>query len=194
MRLVGITIACIAILGSTSADASRRKKKPLSRPEPKAQQMPQDAFRACDLQLRDQIRDGGTWLTPTELKIDDARLTLAVTHAFGQSGRSVPRSIRGDSDDERRQQLRAHLAELRGAVEAGQSGNAWLVIAPKTMLPPAARSIAAENISPWYALLLAGTVDAGRSRSFRTCPWRTCRLRTEARWRKVTRFDEGPSV
>ena len=148
-----IIVGVMAVL-STAADASRRRK-PTPRPAPQAQQAPQDPFKACDLQLRDHIREGGTWLTPTDVKVDEARLTLEVTHAFGQSGRTVPRSIRGDSDEERRQQLRAHLSELREAVEAAKAARAWFVIASKTMLPTAARAVTGENTSPWYALLLA---------------------------------------
>src|SRR5918997_2231924 len=155
MRLATLTIACVMAVTSTAADASRRKKRPTARPAPQAQNVPQDPFKACDLQLRDYIREGGTWLTPTDVQMDEARLTLTVTHAFGQSGRSVPRSIRGDSDEERRQQLRAHLSELREAVEAAKATRAWFIIASKTMLPTAARSTPGENTSPWYAILLA---------------------------------------
>jgi hypothetical protein len=155
MRLATLAIACVMAVTSTAADASRRKKRLASRPAAQAQQMPQDPFQACDLQLRDHIREGGTWLTPTDVKMDEARLTLNVTHAFGQSGRSLPRSIGGDSDDERRQRLRAHLAELREAVEAAKAAKAWFIIASKSTLPAAARSAPGENTSPWYALLLA---------------------------------------
>jgi hypothetical protein len=117
--------------------------------------VPKDPFQACDLQLRDHIREGGTWLTPTDVRMDEARLTLNVTHAFGESGRSLPRSIRGDSDDERRQQLRAHLAELREALDAAKAAKAWFIIASKAPLPAVARSGPGENTSPWYGLLLA---------------------------------------
>jgi hypothetical protein len=154
MKVATLVIAGIMAVLSTAADAAR-PRKPAPRPPPPAQQAAQDPFKACDLQLRDYIRDGGTWLTPTGVKMDEARLTLEVTHAFGQSGRSVPRSIRGDSDEERRQQLRAHLSELREAVEAAKAARAWFVIASKTMLPTAARAVTGENTSPWYALLLA---------------------------------------
>jgi hypothetical protein len=92
---------------------------------------------------------------PDRHQMDEARLTLNVTHAFGQSGRSLPRPIGGDSDDERRQRLRAHLAELREAVQAAKAAKAWFIIAPKTALPTAARSTPGENTSPWYGLLLA---------------------------------------
>jgi hypothetical protein len=155
MRLAALALACVMALISTSADASRRKKRPSSRPAPQTERMPEDPFKACDLQLRDYLRDGGTWLTPTDIKMDEARLTLNVTHAFGQSGRSVPRSLRGDSDDERRQLLRAHLAELRGAIEAAKVARAWFIIAPKATLPAGARTALGENTGQWYALLLA---------------------------------------
>ena len=168
MRLGTLTIACVMAVTSTAADASRRKKRQTARPAPQAQQVPQDPFKACDLQLRDYIREGGTWLTPTDVHMDEARLTLTVTHAFGQSGRSVPRSIRGDSDEERRQQLRAHLAELRAAVQAAKTANAWFIIASKSMLPTAARPTPGENASPWYALLLADI--GGRCRTVAQYP------------------------
>lgn len=166
MRLVTLIIAGLMALTCTPADARRKKSKP--RPTPPAQQVSQDPFKACDLQLRDFIRDGGTWLTPTDVKIDEARLTIEIGHAFGQSGRSVPRSIRGDSDEERRQQLRAHLAELRESAAAAKAIRAWFVIASKTMLPAAARSTPAENTSPWYGILLADI--GGRCRTVAQYP------------------------
>jgi hypothetical protein len=153
-RLAALAIAGVVAMTSTAADATRRKKKPAPRPVPQAQQVFEDPFKACDLQLRDHLREGGTWLTPTEIKLDEARLTIYVTHAFGQSGRSVPRSIRGDSDEERRQQLRAHLAEMREAVEAARTARAWFIIASKATLPTAARAVG-DDASPWYGLLLA---------------------------------------
>lgn len=145
--------ACAIGLASAAADAGSRKKT--SPRAPQTQRAPDDPFKACDLQLRDYLIDGGTWLTPTDIKIDEARLTLDVAHAFGQSGRSVPRSLRGDSDDERRQLLRAHLAELRGAVGAAKVGQAWFIIAAKATLPTAARTALGESASQWYGLLLA---------------------------------------
>ena len=167
MTRAALVIAGVIALTSTAADASRRRK-PTPRPEPQSKAAPQDPFKACDLQLRDHIREGGTWLTPTDVKVDEARLTLEVTHAFGQSGRSVPRSIRGDFDEERRQQLRAHLSELREAVEAAKATRAWFIIASKAMLPTAARSTPGENTSPWYALLLADI--GGRCRTVAQYP------------------------
>jgi hypothetical protein len=163
MRLATLAIACAIVVTSTAADASRRKRKPAAPPLPQAQRVPEDPFKACDLQLRDHLRDGGIWLTPTDIKVDEARLTLNVTHAFGHSGRSMPRSLQGDSDDERRQRLRAHLAEFRGAIEAAKVGNAWFLIAPTTTLPAPARTALGENASQWYALLLADM--SGRCRT-----------------------------
>jgi hypothetical protein len=168
MRLAALMMACVIVVTPMAADASRRKKKPSSRPAPQTQRAPEDPFKACDLQLRDYLRDGGTWLTPTDIKIDEARLTLNVTHAFGQSGRSVPRSLRGDSDDERRQLLRAHLAELRAATEAAKVAKAWFIIAPKATLPTAARTALGESASQWYGLLLADM--SGRCRTIAHFP------------------------
>jgi hypothetical protein len=152
--LAALMTACAIALASTAADAGSRKKTSAPRAT-QTQRVPDDPFKACDLQLRDYLIDGGTWLTPTDIKIDEARLTLDVAHAFGQSGRSVPRSLRGDSDDERRQLLRAHLAELRGAVGAAKVGQAWFIIAAKATLPTAARTALGESASQWYGLLLA---------------------------------------
>jgi hypothetical protein len=64
--------------------------------------------------------------------------------------------------------LRAHLAELRAAVEAVKLGNAWFIIAPKAMLPAAARSIPGEDSSGWYGLLLADI--GGRCRTVAQYP------------------------
>jgi hypothetical protein len=150
MRPALLFIACVIAVTATAAEAARRTKR--VPPRAAAQE---DPFKACDLQVREYLREGGTWLTPTEIKVDEARLTLAITHAFGQSGRSVPRPLRGDSEEERRQVLRAQLAELREAVEAAKAGKAWFLIVPKTMLATAARPAARDNGSPWHGLLVA---------------------------------------
>jgi hypothetical protein len=169
MRVATLTILCVMAVMSSAAEAARRKAPPAARPAPQAQKAPEDPFKACDLQLRDYLREGGTWLTPTEIKVDEARLTLNVTHAFGQSGRSVPRPIRGDSEEERRQQLRAHLAELREAVAAAKAAKAWFVIASKALLPTSARSTPGEAATPsWYGLLLADI--GGRCRTVAQYP------------------------
>jgi hypothetical protein len=68
MKLATLTIACVMAVTATTADASRRRKKPMPRPAPQAEPVPRDPFQACDLQLRDHIREGGTWLTPTDIK------------------------------------------------------------------------------------------------------------------------------
>src|SRR5262245_24416842 len=124
-----VAAACACVVAMTGAvDAAREKKRTPSRPTPQAQKAPSDPFKACDVQVREYLREGGTWLTPKEVKADEARLLVTVTHAFGDSGKSLPRYLRGDSEEEKRQSLRGYLGEMREAVEAAKTGRAWYII------------------------------------------------------------------
>jgi len=156
MSFLRLAIACALVSAMIStADAARREKRPVARQTPSAQKTTPDQFKACDVQLREYLREGGTWLTPKEIKVDEARLTINVTHAFGESGKSIPRFLRGDTEDEKRQQLRADISEMHDAIDAVKIGKAWFLIASKKTLPPDTRTTASESTGPWYGVLLA---------------------------------------
>ena len=137
-----LVVTCV--MATTPVEAAKRKKGP-----------PPDSFRACDLEVRENLREGGTWLVPNDIEADEARLTLSVTFTTGQTIKSVPRFLRGNSDAEKRRQLRADLDEMRDAVMAARTGRAWLVVASKKLLPPDIRSSEGERGSPWYGILAA---------------------------------------
>jgi hypothetical protein len=140
--LIVFVIACV--METTSVEAAKRKRDP-----------PLDIFRACDLEVRENLREGGTWLAPNDIQVDEARLTLSVTFSTGQTIKSVPRSLRGNTDFEKRRELRAHLGEMRDAATAAKTGRAWLIVASKKLLPPDIRSSEGEKASPWYGILAA---------------------------------------
>jgi len=59
-----LAIAYTCVLASP-AEAAPKKKGP-----------PPDLFKACDLQLRSDLREGGTWLIPRDIRLDEGRLML----------------------------------------------------------------------------------------------------------------------
>jgi hypothetical protein len=107
------------------------------------------------LEVRENLREGGTWLVPSDIHADEARLTLSVTFSTGQTIKSVPKFLRGNTDAEKRRQLRAYLDEMHDAVAAAKAGRAWLIIASKKLLPPDIRASEGERASPWYGILAA---------------------------------------
>jgi hypothetical protein len=147
---IALIVTCV--MATTTVEAAKRKRHP-----------PPDRFRACDLEVRENLREGGTWLAPDDIHADEARLTLSVTFSTGQTIKSVPRFLRGNTDAEKRRQLRAHLDEMRDAVMAAKAGKAWLVIASKKLLPPDIRPSEGERASPWYGVLVADIGDKCRS-------------------------------
>ena len=123
-----LTIAYACILASP-AEAAPKKKGP-----------PPDPFKACDLQVRADLREGGTWLIPRDIRLDEARLMLSVTFSPEKSIRSVPKVLYGNSDEEKRRQLRGYVEEMKAAVDAATKESAWFVVASKRTLPPELRS------------------------------------------------------
>ena len=110
MRRLILVVVCVCLTAST-AETAPRKRGP-----------PPDPFKACDLQVREDLREGGTWLIPQAVQIDEARLTISVTFPSGQSIKSVPRFLRGKTDEEKRRQLRAYLDEMNAAVDGCKKG------------------------------------------------------------------------
>ena len=78
------------------ADAAPRRKGP-----------PLDPFEACDLQVREDLREGGTWLIPRDIHLDEGRLMVSVTFLPEKPIRSAPKVLYGNSEEEKRRQLRA---------------------------------------------------------------------------------------
>jgi hypothetical protein len=79
--------ACVA---ASAAEAAPKKKG-----------LPLDPFRACDLQVRADLREGGTWLIPRDIRLDEGRLILTLTFSTEKSIRSVPKTLYGNTDEEK---------------------------------------------------------------------------------------------
>jgi hypothetical protein len=141
LRFLLLAMACTAL----SAEAAPQKK---GGPPP-------DPFKACDLQVRADLREGGTWLIPRDMRIDEGRLIVTVTFVPEQPIRSVPKLLYGNTDEEKRRQLRGYLEEMRGAVAAATKESAWFVVSSKRTLPPHLRSPESDDASSWYGILLA---------------------------------------
>ena len=154
MRRLILVVVFVCLTVST-AETAPRKRGP-----------PQDPFKACDLQVREDLREGGTWLIPQDVQLDEARLTISVTFPSGQSLKSIPRFLRGNTDEEKRRQLRAFLGEMNAAVEGAKKGQTWFIVASKRTLSPDVRASDAENTSPWYGVLLADLWGKCRSVAF----------------------------
>jgi hypothetical protein len=138
--MLAIAYACVL---ASPAEAASKKKGP-----------PPDPFKACDLQVRADLREGGTWLIPRDIRLDEGRLMVSVTFSPEKSIRSVPKVLYGNSDEEKRRQLRGYLEEMKAAVDAATKESAWFVVASKRALPPDLRS-SEGDASPWYGILLA---------------------------------------
>jgi Phage integrase family len=65
-HFLALAIAYASVVASP-ADAAPRGKGP-----------PPDPFKACDLQVREDLREGGTWLIPRDIRLDEGRL-MSVT-------------------------------------------------------------------------------------------------------------------
>jgi hypothetical protein len=152
-RLI-LVVVCVCATVST-AETAPRKRGP-----------PPDPFKACDLQVREDLREGGTWLIPQDVQLDEARLTISVTLPSGQSLKSIPRFLRGNTEEEKRRQLRGYLGEMNAAVEGAKKGQAWFIVASKRTLSPDVRASDGENTSPWYGVLLADVWGKCRSVAF----------------------------
>jgi len=147
-----------AVLAVSQADAaSRRKKARLSSVIPPAAAVVQpqlDRFMACDVKVRDYLREGGAVLRVTKIEVDDARLQLNIQHEYGEAGRTNRKYLRGDSEEEMRRDLRGLLDEFGLAAAAAAAGRAWYVIASRKVIPEP-RDGSTEDTSPWVAFVFA---------------------------------------
>ncbi len=144
-----------AAIAVTPADAaSRKKKRAIAAAPPAESVMRQDRFLACDVRVRDYLREGGTAVLVKKIEVDDARLQLNIHHEYGEAGKSARKFLRGDSEEEMRRSLRAILDEYVAAAKAAEAGRAWYVIASRKVMPDL-RESAGEGTSPWTAIVLA---------------------------------------
>jgi len=143
-----------ATIATMPADAAPRKKKTAVPPAASVAQLPTDRFLACDVRVRDYLREGGAAIRVTKIEVDDARLQLNIHHEYGEAGKSSRKYLRGDSEEEMRKNLRGILDEFAAAAKAAAAGRAWYVIAARKVMPDL-RDGSGENTSPWTAVVLA---------------------------------------
>ncbi|MDA9507281.1 hypothetical protein XI09_22150 [Bradyrhizobium sp. CCBAU 11386] len=145
-----------AAVATMPADAASRKKNTLAAVSPAANvaQPPTDRFLACDVRVRDYLREGGAVTRVTKIDVDDARLQLNIHHEYGEAGKSSRKYLRGDTEDEMRKNLRGILDEFAAAAKAATAGRAWYVIAARKVMPDP-RDGSGEATSPWTAVVLA---------------------------------------
>ncbi|MCK1422226.1 hypothetical protein IVB14_04595 [Bradyrhizobium sp. 180] len=144
-----------AAIATMPADAAPRKKK-LAAVSPAATlaQPPTDRFLACDVRVRDYLREGGAVTRVTKIEVDDARLQLNIHHEYGEAGKSSRKYLRGDTEEEMRKNLRGILDEFAAAAKAATAGRAWYVVAARKVMPDP-RDGSGETTSPWTAVVLA---------------------------------------
>jgi hypothetical protein len=146
-----------ATVATMPADAAPRKKtRALAAVSPAASvaQPPTDRFLACDVRVRDYLREGGAAIRVTKIEVDDARLQLNIHHEYGEAGKSSRKYLRGDTEEEMRKNLRAILDEFAAAAKAATAGRAWYVIAARKVMPEL-REGSGDTTSPWTAIVLA---------------------------------------
>ena len=89
-----------AAIATMPADAAPRKKKTAVPPTASVAQPPTDRFLACDVRVRDYLREGGAAIRVTKIEVDDARLQLNIHHEYGEAGKSSRKHLRGDTEEE----------------------------------------------------------------------------------------------
>ena len=144
-----------AVIATMPADAAPRKKNTRALAAvPPAAGVAQDRFLACDVRVRDYLREGGAAIRVTKIEVDDARLQLNIHHEYGEAGKSSRKYLRGDTEEEMRKNLRGILDEFAAAAKAATAGRAWYVIAARKVMPDL-RDNSGETTNPWTAIVLA---------------------------------------
>ena len=158
LPVVLVAAVLSAAIAATPADAASRRKKTralvAAPPAASVAQPPVDRFLACDVRVRDYLREGGAAIPVTKIEVDDARLQLNIHHAYGEAGKSARKYLRGETEEEMRKSLRAILDEYAAAAKAAAGGRAWYVIVARKVMPEY-REISGETTSPWTAIVLA---------------------------------------
>ena len=154
--VLGTALFSAAIAVSQADAASRKKTRAIAAipPADRVIQPPPDRFLACDVRVRDYLREGGAVVRVKKIEIDDVRLQLTIQHEYGEAGRTSRRYLRGDSEEEMRRNLRELLDEFRATAEAAAVGRAWYVIAARKVMPEP-RDGTGEDTSQWVAVVLA---------------------------------------
>ena len=142
-----------AAIATMPADAAPRKKNTRALAAIPAQP-PTDRFLACDVRVRDYLREGGAAIRVTKIEVDDARLQLNIHHEYGEAGKSSRKYLRGDTEEEMRKNLRGILDEFAAAAKAAAAGRAWYVIAARKVMPEL-REGSGDTTNPWTAIVLA---------------------------------------
>jgi hypothetical protein len=163
MKAVIAVVLCTALfsgaLAVSQADAASSKKKArlsgVIPPAAEVVQPPSDRFMACDVRVRDYLREGGAVVRATKIEVDDARLQLNIQHEYGEAGRTNRKYLRGDSEEEMRRDLRGLLDEFGLAAAAAAAGRAWYVIASRKVIPEPRDGSSTEDTSPWVAFVFA---------------------------------------
>ena len=150
--VLGTALFSAAIAVSQADAASRKKAIP---PADRVIQPPTDRFLACDVRVRDYLREGGTAVRVSKIEIDDVRLQLNIQHEYGEAGRTNRKYLRGDSEEEMRRDLRGLLDEFNLAAAAASAGRAWYVIASRKVIPEPRDGSSTEDTSPWVAFVFA---------------------------------------
>src|SRR5438552_12920306 len=147
-----------AAIATMPADAAPRKKntRALAAVPPAASvgQPPTDRFLACDVRVRDYLREGGAAIRVTKIEVDDARLQLNIHHEYGEAGKSSRKYLRGDTEEEMRKNLRGILDEFAAAAKAAAAGRAWYVIAARKVMQEL-REGSGDTTNPWKAIVIA---------------------------------------
>ena len=144
-----------AAIATMPADAAPRKKNTRALAAvPATAGVAQDRFLACDVRVRDYLREGGAAIRVTKIEVDDARLQLNIHHEYGEAGKSSRKYLRGDTEEEMRKNLRGILDEFAAAAKAATAGRAWYVIAARKVMPDL-RDNSGETTNPWTAIVLA---------------------------------------
>jgi hypothetical protein len=147
-----------AAIAAMPVDAASQKKKTRALatvpPGASVARPPTDRFLACDVRVRDYLREGGAVARVNKIEVDDARLQLNIQHEYGEAGKSTRKFLRGDSEEEMRKSLRGIMDEFAAAAKAAAAGRAWYVIAARKVVPEL-RDGSAETTSPWMAIVLA---------------------------------------
>jgi hypothetical protein len=158
LSVVFVAALLSAAIAATPADAASRRKKSRAfvavPPAVSVVRPPADRFLACDVRVRDYLREGGAVIPVTKIDVDDARLQLNIHHAHGEAGKSARKYLRGENEEEMRKNLRGILEEYAAAAKAAAGGRAWYVIVSRKVMPDF-RDISGETTSPWTAVVLA---------------------------------------
>src|SRR5947208_13373636 len=104
MKTAMAVVLSVALVATAAvvpqADAASRKKKSRAAAPPVAEVLkpPVDRFLACDVRVRDYLREGGAAVRVKKVDIDDARLQLSIQHEYGEAGKTNRRYLRGESE------------------------------------------------------------------------------------------------